>query len=501
MYLLAEYILILGSSMVAFIPIFLRIRNVSVALRSTETKLMVLCRMFMIFLIISIFILNIDLFYICLRLGEDAFNINIFLNVSKSAITLFFIFFICLFFYEPFFDDYIFPFRVYEFYSLICFQLIGVFSFISASHIISCYLTLELQSLSFAILLASNYLSRLSSEASIKYFMLGSFSTALLLLSFVFFYGFFGITNFSSVYYLIGDITELINMFDFFYFFCGMFILFLAFFFKIGIAPFHLWIIDVYEGIPLILVLFLMVVPKFMYLIFLIKWFFLLLPKFNFVLMILCQYVGFFSIIFGTLGAVLQKSIRRLFAYSGIANFGYIFVAFNIVTASSYSVIMIFIVFYIFLICQIFFCFFSSFDTDTTDFFKTITEFGTWFVSFRVFWCFFLAFGMFSMAGIPPLNMYFIKYMLLYSLLNSENIFDYFICILIILFSILSCFYYIRLIRLLFFRQIAHVISISLLVKPLFVLSWCSVVLVFFNLFYFFFPDFFLFLFFIFFNN
>ena len=98
MYILAEYILILGSSMVAFIPIFLRMRNVSVALRSTETKLMVLCRTFMIFMIISIFILNIDLFFICLRLGEDVFNINIFLNVSKSAITLSFIFFSSLFF-------------------------------------------------------------------------------------------------------------------------------------------------------------------------------------------------------------------------------------------------------------------------------------------------------------------------------------------------------------------------------------------------------------------
>jgi len=203
MIILQELIFIFGSCIIAFVPIFLHIRAFF-AYIITDTKLMGLCRTFILFLVLSNFLLNIDLFSLSLRLGEEAFNFNIFLNYSKVILMAYLVFFICLFFYEPFFDGYIFPFRIYEFFSLLCFQLIGVFSFLSANHIVSCYLTLELQSLAFVLILASNYLSRFSSEASLKYFMLGSFSTALLLLSFVFFYGFFGISNFSSVYYLIG---------------------------------------------------------------------------------------------------------------------------------------------------------------------------------------------------------------------------------------------------------------------------------------------------------
>ena len=142
-----------------------------------------------------------------------------------------------------------------------------------------------------------------------------------------------------------------------------------------------------------------------------------------------------------------------------------------------------------FLVSQVFFSFISFLDTDTYQYLKTINSFATWVVSSRVLWCFFLAFGMFSMAGIPPLNMYFIKYILLYSLLGSGNSFDYFLCILIVFSSILSCFYYIRLIRVLFFRQLTHSVSITLFSKPVFLLSWCSVILIFFNFFYFLFPD------------
>jgi NADH-quinone oxidoreductase subunit N len=386
----------------------------------------------------------------------------------------------------------IFPYGLFEVFPLILFNLLGIFCFLSSDSLLSAYVTLELQSLTLAVLFAIKYFSKYSSEAALKYFIVSSFSTSLLLLAFGFLYGIFGVIHFESfLFLLVFDESNLIN-FDFYLTNLISFVLllvFLTFSIKLGVAPFHLWTIDVYEGTSMFITLYALTLPKITYVGFLIK-FILYFQNYLYIFNILFFFSGFFSIIVGTLGAILQTKVKRLFAYSAISNFGYVMFSLSIGTLDGLISGMMFLIVYTLVTLGIFFNFFCLIQLKTNLKIKSIFQLQSIFLSGRHLNAYSLAFFLFTIASIPPFNIFIAKYYLLYALIEKFNAISIFSVVFIILMSVISCFYYIRLIRLLFFRNNKIPYNFILYKRVSFNLSILISLVSFFNIFLFFYPEF-----------
>lgn len=215
--------------------------------------------------------------------------------------------------------------------------LITVFAFFilpGVNDFLFFFIVLELQSLSAYILAASRRTHLLSVEAGLKYFILGSLASGLLLFGISLLYGLLGTTNFIECSYLLLDVDSLgVALIAFVFIFSGIL-------FKIAVAPFHVWSPDVYEGAPLPIVAVFATLPKLSYFIVLFRFVLLFIGQplvlssmsiFLYVFGIL----GLLSVVVGVLGALYQTKIKRLVAYSGIANIGYVLISLSSNTAYS----------------------------------------------------------------------------------------------------------------------------------------------------------------------
>ena len=148
------------------------------------------------------------------------------------------------------------------------FNLIGILAFLSSQTFLTTYITLELQSLTLALLFGFNFTSKYSSESGLKYFIISSFSTALLLLGFGCLYGLYGVINFENLFYLIiSDLNffnsdiHMLTQIEYIFALFALVAICLAFLIKLGVAPFHMWTLDVYEGAPTLITLYALIIP------------------------------------------------------------------------------------------------------------------------------------------------------------------------------------------------------------------------------------------------
>lgn len=395
-----------------------------------------------IFLLCIFFTFNLELNFINLNVNflNDLFYFNNFVIILKLFILIVIAFFLLLcvdyFKYERFF--------IFEFVFIILLSIIGIFFFISANNFFVLYMTLELQSFCFYILCALRRYSALSVEAALRYFILGSFASSIFLFGISIVYGFFGTLNFT-------DLSIVLFSIDFFYSYfilalVGFFFILIGFFFKLAVVPFHFWIANVYEGSPLIVMLFFSLVPKisfiftFMY-IFIILFNNIYLYFFN--IYIFC---AFNSILFGTLFSLYQFKIKRLLAFGAITHVGYMILA--AVNGSLFGFISLFIYLFVYLISSFgFFSVLISFRQHKTFLkLKRIVDFSLLFRS-NFLLGIFVSFFLLSFAGIPPLAGFFGKFYVFMSLIESNN---YFLAGLVVLVSFVSVIYYIRLLGLFF---------------------------------------------------
>jgi len=215
-----------------------------------------------------------------------------------------------------------------EFYALVAFSVLGMISLVLAADMMTFFIGLELMSISIYVLAGFKRQSRFSVEASMKYFILGSFASALLLLGISFTYGATGAVTFSGIGHALHEMSDVpMDIAQF-----GMVLLLVAFFFKIAAAPFHMWTPDVYEGAPAAATGFMAVGVK--------------IAAFGGFarLMLTCfgdaQFrtgavpwetivagVAVVSMFGGNLMALAQKNLKRMLAYSAVAHTGYIMVA------------------------------------------------------------------------------------------------------------------------------------------------------------------------------
>ena len=356
--------------------------------------------------------------------------------------------------------------NAFESLLLVLLSAISMLFLISSADFISMYLAIELQSLCFYVIAAVKRNSEFSTEAGLKYFLLGAFSSGLLLFGCSLIYGFTGVTNFSELAKIFTGGTQEILASTSSLPACelGMVFLLVGFLFKIAAAPFHMWSPDVYEGAPTWITAYFMITPKAALFavflrIFLESFYDFLLPWQK--LFILSSLA---SMIVGSLAALSQTRVKRLLAFSSIGHVGYLLAGFACGTVEGIQALIVYLVVYIVMNLNMFAFILCSMHRDLTHVLprvKYITDLA-FLAKTNPILALTFALTLFSMAGIPPLAGFYSKAFLFFAAMSSNL---YVLAIIGVLCSVVSCFYYIRLIKVMFFEAPKHWCSFSRLPK------------------------------------
>ena len=327
----------------------------------------------------------------------------------------------------------------YELPLIVLFATAGMLIMISANDFIALYLGLELQSLSLYILSAFNRGSGKSAEAGVKYFVLGALASGLFLYGVSLIYGFSGTTSFNNlsgdIYssgYHIGAVI-------------GMVMVIVSFAFKVSAVPFHMWTPDVYEGAPTPITAFFSVAPKIAGLCVLVK---ILLLPFGGLLNEWRQVLIFLSIasmLWGGIAAISQRNIKRLMAYSSIGHVGYALIGAVASTQDGLRGMLYYLFIYLFMNIGVFSVILSmKINSRFVEDIKDLSGIS----KTNPYMSLSLAILMFSMAGIPPLAGFFGKYFVFSAAVNEGFIV---LAVIGVLSSVIAAFYYIRLIKIMYF--------------------------------------------------
>lgn len=351
----------------------------------------------------------------------------------------------------------------YEFTLLILLSLLGIFLIISARDLIIMYLAIETLSLSLYVLAAVVRSSTYSSEAGLKYFVLGALGSGLLLFGCALIYYSTGLTNFDALSNFVTLDPAFSNQFSAntdshaIYqsrsFLIGAVFLIISLLFKLAAAPFHMWAPDVYEGSPTVVTFFFAVVPKISILYLLYK---LLFGPFVCIffpsdsgfqgLQLLLVISGVLSIFVGTFAAIYQNRIVRLMAFSAIAHIGFILLGFATGSFASFYSSFIYIILYIFMSINTFTFILSVYSSHQYKYFADLLAFAKYHPVLAITF----SLTLFSIAGIPPLAGFFSKYYILLSLIDNHF---YIVSSIIVVLSVISAYYYIRIIQWMYFSS------------------------------------------------
>lgn len=365
----------------------------------------------------------------------------------------------------------------FEFPILIMLTVLGTLLLISSYDLISMYLAIELQSFCSYILSSFKRNSEFSAESGLKYFILGAFSSGFLLFGCSLIYGFTGTTNYELISLLLID--DNYNSFYYNGVVLGIIFIFFSFLFKVSAAPFHLWSPDVYEGSPTNVTAFFAIVPKLGLIVFFLRLFYdsfyVFLPFLQYLLLI----SSIASMLIGSFGAIRQIKIKRLLAFSAIGHIGYILIGLCCYSIESVYALIFYSVVYIFMSISSFCLLLAirknndfkkiKYIEDLSSVSKTNPFIGI---------CFAITF--FSIAGVPPFAGFFSKMFLFFSAISQSF---YFLAFIGILTSVVSCFYYLRIIQITYFEQNTSWISLKAFDKEISLLiSFSLIALTFFFL-------------------
>nr|AQU12793.1 NADH dehydrogenase subunit 2 [Thelephora ganbajun] len=350
-----------------------------------------------------------------------------------------------------------------EYCLLIIFCTLGASLLISSSNLLSLYLSIELQSFSVYILSTLYKNSKSATSAGLKYFLLGSLASCFILLGSGLIYSFTGLTNLESIYNLISITEPLISNISQ-GIALGFIFIFVGFLLKISAAPLHNWAPDVYDESPTIVTIWLTIIPKISILFFILEVYtkitttkpilYSLESKGLNAIKYLLLISSFFSLIIGTVVGLVQTKIKRLLAYSTISHIGFILLALAINSVQSIDSFIFYIIQYTLTNLNTFLILLAigyiinkniKLIKGSEKDINFISELKGLFFSNPIL-SISLTICLLSMAGTPPLLGFFSKQFVLYSAIDSGY---YFMSISGILVSIISAFYYLRIIRIL----------------------------------------------------
>ena len=355
----------------------------------------------------------------------------------------------------------------FEYPIIILLSILGMFFMVSSNDIILFYLGLELQSLSLYILASIDRDNLRSSESGIKYFVLSALSSGLLLYGCSLLYGFTGSTNFDLIAdQLIKDNTGAV--------FAMVFVL-VGLAFKVSAVPFHMWTPDVYEGAPTSITSYFAVVPKVAGLAVLIKFMFIPFSNILSEWQLIIIFISIASMILGAVAAIIQKNIKRLLAYSSIGHVGYALAGVATGVISGYESSIIYISIYVVMNIGAFSCLYllkkdGEYRENISDLSGLSKKQPLLAISFLII--------LFSLAGIPPLAGFFAKFYVFTAVIEQKM---YALAIIGLLTTVISAFYYLRIIKIIYFDDSAISFDpVKNSVAKLSVLISCAILITFF---------------------
>ena len=327
-----------------------------------------------------------------------------------------------------------------DFFTLSLFALLGIMLLISANSLVMIYLGLELTSLSTYALVAYDRDSSRGSEAAMKYFVLGSMASGMLLYGMSMIYGATGSLDLDAIGAAVssGSRDNLILVF-------GLTFLVVGLAFKLGLVPFHMWIPDVYEGAPAGVTLFIAAVPKMAAFAMAFRLLQTGLGELHADWQQMLAVLSMLSIVLGNVAAIAQTNIKRMLAYSTISHMGFVLLGFLPGNGEGYGASMYYVMVYSLMTAAAFGTLIllsaRGVEAENLDDFKGLNQRNNWYAAV-------MAMVMFSMAGVPVFVGFFAKWLVIQATLEAGMAW---LAIIAVVFSVVGAFYYLRVVKLMYF--------------------------------------------------
>ncbi|MCO4054499.1 MAG: NADH-quinone oxidoreductase subunit NuoN [Bosea sp.] len=332
----------------------------------------------------------------------------------------------------------------FEFPILVVLSTIGMMMMISANDLIALYLGLELQSLALYVVAAMNRDDARSSEAGLKFFVLGALSSGMLLYGMSLVYGFTGTVSFEGIAAALshggagGHSIGIGLVFGLVFISAGLA-------FKLSAVPFHMWTPDVYEGSPTPVTAFFAAAPKMAAMALTVRVFVGAFPGAIGDWRQIIIFVALASMLLGSFAAIGQRNIKRLMAYSSIGHMGFALVGLAAGTVNGVQGVAVYMAIYLVMTLGTFACILCM--RRNGQMVEDIEELGGLSQS-QPFMAFCLAMLLFSLAGIPPLAGFFAKFYVFTAAIDAKL---YYLAVIGVLSSVVSCYYYLRIVKIMYF--------------------------------------------------
>jgi NADH-quinone oxidoreductase subunit N len=328
----------------------------------------------------------------------------------------------------------------FEYGALFLLSTLGMMMLISANDLIALYLGLELMSLALYVIAAFNRDNIKSTEAGLKYFVLGALSSGMLLYGASLIYGFTGTVSFVGIAKATHAGASIGLVF-------GLVFLFVGFCFKISAVPFHMWTPDVYEGAPTPVTAFFAAAPKVAAIAIFVRSTMVAFPGIAREWQQIVVFVSIASMALGSFAAIGQRNIKRLMAYSSIGHMGYALVGLAAGTAEGVQGVLVYMTIYVSMTLGTFTVILSMRRDGV--FLENISDLAGLSRTHPTT-AFFLAMLLFSLAGIPPLAGFFAKF---YVFLAAINAGLYALAVIGVLTSVVGAYYYLMIIKIMYFDE------------------------------------------------
>ncbi len=329
-----------------------------------------------------------------------------------------------------------------EFYALVLFSVVGMMIMVSGQSMLTLYVGLELLSLSLYALVALDRDNHLATEAAMKYFVLGALASGMLLYGMSMIYGMTGSLNISDINHVLMNGSGIHAVLV-----LGLVFIVAGLAFKLGAVPFQMWVPDVYEGSPTAVTMLISSVPK--------------LAAFAFVIRLLAQslqtmavdwqqmllIMAVLSIVIGNVTAIAQTNLKRMLAYSTISHVGFVLLGLMSASGNGYISALFYIASYVVMTLAGFGIILllsrKGFEAQNLSDLKGLNQRSPWIA-------FLMLIVMFSMAGIPPTLGFYAKFAVLQAALQAGFLW---VVVFAVLMAVIGAFYYLRVIKLMYFDE------------------------------------------------
>jgi NADH-quinone oxidoreductase subunit N len=331
-----------------------------------------------------------------------------------------------------------------EFYLLGLLAVLGMMVMVSAYSLLTLYMGLEIMSLSLYVMVALRRDSKVASEAAMKYFVLGAIASGLLLYGMSMLYGVSGSLNLSDIRTVVESNPNQPLLL------LGLVFVLAGLAFKMGAVPFHMWVPDVYAGAPTAVTLFISTAPKIAAFAMMVRLLADGLAGMAEHWQPLLMSLSVLSLVVGNIVAIAQTNLKRMLAYSGISHAGFLLLGLLTASNTGYASSMFYVISYavmglaafgmILLLSR------RGFESEEISDFKGLNEKSPWFA-------FMMLIVMFSMAGVPPSIGFFAKFSVLQEVVSNGFVG---LAIVAVIFSVIGAFYYLRVIKMMYFDVVEN---------------------------------------------